>query len=49
VVADALSKNSQSVISETPSSPDQLAKQLGMIQLEVAPNDDDAIIATLII
>jgi hypothetical protein len=49
VVADALSRKSQSVISKTPSSPDQLAKQLGMIQLEVAPNDDDAAIAALII
>jgi hypothetical protein len=49
VVADALSRKSQSVISETPSSPDQLAKQLGMIQLEVAPNDDDAAMAALII
>jgi hypothetical protein len=49
VVADILSRKSQNVILETSSSPDQLAKQLGMIQLEVAPNDDDAAIAALII
>ena len=49
VVANARSKKSQSVISETLSSSDQLAKQLGMIQLEVAPNDDNVAIAALII
>jgi hypothetical protein len=49
VVADALSRKSQSVISKTPAFSDQLAKQLGMIQHEVAPNDDDVEIAALII
>jgi hypothetical protein len=49
VVADALNRKSLSVISETPSSLNQLAKQLGMIQLEVTLNDDDAAIVALII
>ena len=49
VVANTLSRKSQSVIFETPSFPDQLAKQLGTIQPKVAPNGDDVTIAALII
>lgn len=49
VVVDALSRKSWSVSSKTTPTPDQLAKQFGMIQLNVVPNDFDTALATLVI
>lgn len=49
VVADALSRKSQSASTNSTPTPNQLAKQLGMIQLDVAPSVKDAILAALII
>ncbi|XP_062164975.1 uncharacterized protein LOC133871563 [Alnus glutinosa] len=49
VVADALSRKSLGVSTNSTPTPNQLAKQLGMIQLDVAPSVKDAILAALII
>jgi hypothetical protein len=49
VVADALSRKSQSASTNSTPTPNQLAKQLGMIQLDVAPSVKDVVLAALII
>jgi hypothetical protein len=49
VVADALSRKSQGASTNSMPTPNQLAKQLGMIQLDVAPSVKDAVLATFFI
>jgi hypothetical protein len=49
VVADALSRKSQGASTNSTPTPNQLAKQLGMIQLDMAPSVKDAVLAALII
>jgi len=45
VVAEALSRKSQGASTNSTPTPNQLAKQLGMIQLDVAPSVKDAVLA----
>jgi hypothetical protein len=49
VVVDTLSRKSQSASANSTPTPNQLAKQLGMIQLDVAPSVKDAVLVALII
>jgi hypothetical protein len=49
VVADALSRKSRSEVLNSLSSLDQLAQQMGMIQLDVTPTEEQAPLATLVI
>jgi hypothetical protein len=49
VVADALSKKSRSEVLKFLSTPDQFAQQMGMIQLDVRPTEEQAALATLVI
>lgn len=44
-----LSKKSQNALSSFVPTPNQLAKQLGMIQLDTTPDEKDAILAELVI
>jgi hypothetical protein len=49
VVADALSRKSRSEVLSSLSTPDQLTQQMGMIQLNVTPTEEQAALATLVI
>jgi len=49
VVADAISRKSRSEVLNSMVTPDQLAQQMGMIQLNVAPTEEQAALATLVI
>jgi hypothetical protein len=49
VVANALSRKSRSEVLNSMIAPDQLAQQMGMIQLNVAPTEEQAALATLVI
>jgi hypothetical protein len=49
VVPDALSRKLQSASTNSTPTPNQLPKQLGMIQLDMAPSVKDAVLAALII
>jgi hypothetical protein len=48
VVADALSRKSQSASMNSTPTPNQLAKKLGMIQLDLTPSVKDAVLATFL-
>jgi hypothetical protein len=48
VVTDALSRKSQGASTNSTPTPNQLAKQLGMIQLDVAPSVKDAVLGTFL-
>jgi hypothetical protein len=49
VVADALSRKSQGGVVKSEPTPDQLAQQIGMIQLDTRPTNRDVSLATLVI
>jgi hypothetical protein len=49
VVADALSKKSQGGVVKSEPTLDQLAQQIGMIQLDTRPTNRDVSLATLVI
>jgi hypothetical protein len=49
VVADALSRKSQSGIFNALITPYRLAHQIGMIQLDINPTEEQAALATLVI
>jgi broad-specificity NMP kinase len=49
VVADALSRKSRSEVLNSIITPDQLAQQMGMIQLSITLTEEQATLATLVI
>lgn len=49
MVADAISRRSRSDTLNSLTTPDQLAQQLEMIRVEVAPTEEQATLATLVI
>jgi hypothetical protein len=49
VVADALSRKSQGGVEKSEPTLDQLAQQIGMIQLDTRPTNRDVSLATLVI
>jgi hypothetical protein len=49
VVADALSRKSQGRVEKSEPTLDQLAQQIGMIQLDTRPTNRDVSLATLVI